>query len=87
MLYQRRVNPNRFHLNADLQFDEQGNSVAALGAEYILKQSRLQMSIDSNVQVRSTVDINTGQGFQLQFSGDLGHLSGSARFGFGIMVG
>jgi hypothetical protein len=86
-LYQRRVNPNRFHLNADVQVDEQGNSTAALGAEYILKQSRLQMSIDSNIQVRSVVEVNTGQGFQLQFSGDLGHLSGTARFGFGLMVG
>ena len=87
MLYQRRVNPNRFHLSADVQVDEQGNSVAALGAEYILKQSRLQMSIDSNIQVRSVVEVNTGQGFQLQFSGDFGHLSGTARFGVGLMVG
>lgn len=87
ILYQRKVNPNRFHLTADLAVDEQGNSTATLGAEYILKQARLHMSIDSNVQVRSAIDANTGQGFQLQLSGDLGHLSGASRFGFGLMIG
>lgn len=58
-----------------------------VGAEYILKQSKLSMSIDSNLHIRSCVETALGPGMQLQFSGEFNQPAGVYRFGYGLYIG
>jgi hypothetical protein len=67
--------------------DEAGNSQMSLGAEYILKQSKLNMSIDSNLQLKSVVEATILPGFQLQFCADVAQTKEIYRFGFGVLIG
>lgn len=85
-MYVRKVNPNRVHLSTDLSVDETGNSQMTLSAEYILKQSKLQMSVDSNLQIKSLVDTNIGPGMQLQFAAEVNQPANSYRFGYGLIL-
>ena len=59
----------------------------SLTAEYILKQSRLSMSVDSNVALKSLLETTIAPGVQLQFGADVSQLQGQYRFGYGIMMG
>jgi hypothetical protein len=83
----RKVNPNRCHLSTDLMIDEQGNSLMTVAAEYILKQSKLHMSMDSNLQVKSSLETSVVPGIQMQVAGEIAHLAGAYKIGFGIVMG
>lgn len=87
MLYLRKVNPNRVHVTTDLTIDGEGNSSMTVATEYMLKQGKLHMSIDSSLMVKSLVETTAIPGVTLQFSADLMHLQGQYRFGFGITMG
>ena len=58
-----------------------------LAAEYTLKQSKLHMSVDSNLQMKSQVETSLTPGVQMQLSAEIGHLSSQYRFGYGIVMG
>lgn len=87
LLYMRRVNPNRVHLTSDLAVSPDGNSHMTLGAEYQLKQSKINMSVDSNLEVKSMMETTIVPGVQLQFSAEMAHLQKSYKFGYGIVMG
>ncbi len=59
----------------------------SLNAEYILKQSKLHMGIDSNLFVRSNLETALSAGVTLQFSAELNQLKDHYRFGYGIAMG
>lgn len=87
LMYLRKVNPNRVHLSTDLTLDESGNSMVSVAAEYTLKQSKLHMSVDSNLQLKSLVETSIMPGIQLQLSADVCQIKDAYRFGYGIMMG
>lgn len=102
-MYLRKINPNRVHLSTDLAIDDSGNSLVmmfifrytttdncvqvSVAAEYTLKQSKLHMSIDSNLQLKSLVETSIMPGIQLQLSADVSQAKDAYRFGYGIMMG
>ncbi len=53
----------------------------------MLKQSKVSMGIDSNLQLRSMVETAVAPGVQLQFAAEMAHLQGQYRFGYGIVMG
>lgn len=59
----------------------------SLAVEYILKQSKLNMSIDSNLTVKSTIETTVLPGFTLQLCAEEQHLKDAFRFGLGITMG
>ncbi len=59
----------------------------SVAAEYILKQSRVSMSIDSNVTLKTLVETSIAPGVQLQLAADMAQLQGQYRFGYGIVMG
>jgi hypothetical protein len=56
----------------------------AIAAEYQLKQSKVHFSIDSDLMIKSAVDINIGPGSQLQLSSEVQQVTDTYRFGFGV---
>jgi len=84
----RKVNPNRVHISTDFVKDEKGEMTMGVGAEYMLKQSKLHFGIDSNLTVKSYLETNfPAQGAQMQLSGEIGHMTGQSKFGFGVVFG
>lgn len=59
----------------------------SLGAEYILKQSKLHMNIDSNLTMKSTVETTVAPGVQMQFTAEMAQVQGLYKFGYGIIMG
>jgi len=59
----------------------------SIGAEYILKQSKLHMSVDSNLLIKSTVETTVAPGVLMQFTADVCQIKGTYRFGYGIIMG
>lgn len=59
----------------------------SLSAEYILKQSKLQMSVDSNLHLKSSLETSVINGFQLQFCAEMSQFKDVYRFGYGILMG
>lgn len=82
----KRVNHNRVHLSADLVVDEQSTSIMSVGAEYMLKQSKLQMSIDSNLLIKSYLETNLGPGITMQFCAEMQQHKEHFKFGYGIQM-
>eukprot|EP00597_Dinobryon_sp_UTEXLB2267_P004048 CAMPEP_0170077946 /NCGR_PEP_ID=MMETSP0019_2-20121128/14637_1 /TAXON_ID=98059 /ORGANISM="Dinobryon sp., Strain UTEXLB2267" /LENGTH=265 /DNA_ID=CAMNT_0010290531 /DNA_START=264 /DNA_END=1064 /DNA_ORIENTATION=- len=87
VFYLRRVNPNRVHLTTDLVVDENGATQMSVGAEYTLKQSKLHMSVDSNLLIKSTVETTVAPGVMMQFTAEVCQVKSSYRFGYGIIMG
>ena len=52
----------------------------------MLKQSKLHMSVDSNLLLKSTVETNLAPGMMLQFSAEMAHFKNSYKYGFGIVM-
>ena len=52
----------------------------------MLKQSKLHMSVDSNLLLKSTVDTTVAPGMALQFCAELAHLKNAYKYGFGIVM-
>lgn len=86
-MYTRKVNPNRVHLTTDLTVDEHGNSNMSLSAEYILKQAKLTMSVDSSLHVKSLLETDLPQGMHLQLAAEVDQLKNSYKIGCGIIMG
>lgn len=86
LLYLRRVNPNRVNMTTDLVVDSEGGSLASVGVEYQLQQSKIQMSIDSNMEIKSTLETTIGPRLQMQFSAEMAHMKNVYRFGYGLVM-
>jgi hypothetical protein len=59
----------------------------SLSAEYMLKQGKLQMGIDSNLTVKSVVETGLDTNIQLQFCAEANQPKNTYRFGYGLMIG
>ena len=59
----------------------------SMTAEYILKQSKLQIGVDSNLHLKSSLETSVMNGFQLQFCAEMSQLKDVYRFGYGVMMG
>jgi len=86
VMYHRRVNPNRVHLTSELVVDESNNTQATIGAEYILKQSKVQMSIDNSLLLKSTLESQVLPGISMQFSAEMAQAKDHYRFGYSIAI-
>jgi hypothetical protein len=86
-LYVNKVNPNRVHLSTELGKDAQGNISSGVGAEFTLKASKVHVSTDQNLNIKSSLNVTLGPGQELLFSAEIGQLSGESKFGFGIQMG
>jgi hypothetical protein len=82
----KRVNPSRVHLSADLHVDAESNSTMTFGAEYQLKQSKLQMSIDSNMLLKSYLETQVGAGVTMQFCAEMLQSKDHYKFGYGLQM-
>mmetsp|Transcript_35150 Transcript_35150/g.35792 ORF Transcript_35150/g.35792 Transcript_35150/m.35792 type:complete len:327 (+) Transcript_35150:115-1095(+) len=87
VVYLRRVNRNRVHLTSQLVVDENLRGQGILGAEFILKQSKLNFSIDSDLLIKSGLETSIGPAMNLQVTAEMQHASNAYRFGYGIMIG
>jgi hypothetical protein len=67
--------------------DEKGGSLASLAAEYTLKQSKIHMSVDSNLLFKTTIDAQLDPSTSLQVSAEMQHIKEHYRFGYGIIFG
>ena len=86
-MYLRRVNPNRVHLSTELVVDEAANSQMTVGAEYTLKQSKIQMTIDSNMLIKSHLETTIAPGVTMQFCAEMCQGQNVYKFGYGIAMG
>lgn len=84
LLYLKRVNPNRVSISAELVVDDK-KSQATVGAEYTLKQSKVHMSIDSDLTVKSTLDATITPNLTLQLCGEIQQTKDVAAFGIGLV--
>jgi hypothetical protein len=87
MLYLRRVNPGRVHLSTDLTVDDSGAAQMGLGAEFMLKQSKLHFGVNSDLLLRSYLETSLSQSAQFQLSAEMMQASNHYRFGFGLLMG
>lgn len=88
--YKRVVTPNRVYLGAELQCNPFTlDSQVLLGAEFRLLRSKLNFVVDGNGRIQSTVEAKLGMAPgspSLNFSGDVNHLAGDMKFGFGVNI-
>ena len=56
-------------------------------AEFTLKQSKVNLSVDSNLRIKSGLETAVAPGMTLQFSAELHHFTDHYRFGSGLMIG
>ena len=59
----------------------------SVGAEYTMKQSKLHMSIDSGLLVKSTLNTTISPGTDLQLCAEMQHASQHYKIGLGVMMG
>ena len=85
-MFLKRVNPNRVHLSADLLVDAESNSTMTVGAEYTLKQSKLHMSFDTNMLLKSYLETQVGPGVTMQFCAEMKQSAEHYKFGYGIQM-
>ncbi len=73
----------------DVQYEgSSGQSKMNVSAQYILKQSKISMGVDSDLVLKSTVESNIAPGVQLSLSAEIPHLKQDAcRFGYAILMG
>ena len=81
------MNPNRTHLATDIQFeDNYSKAKCTVGAEYYLKQSTLNFSVDSDFVVKSTIESDVQGLGKLLLSGEAHQGAETAfRFGYGLL--
>jgi hypothetical protein len=87
LTYSCAVNPNRVNLSSELKIDPQQGPTFAAGAEYTLKQAKLQMSLDSNFTLRSCLESQMMPGIKLQVAAELQHANDQFKCGYGISMG
>jgi Eukaryotic porin len=59
----------------------------SLGAEYTLKQSKLHMSVDSNMLLKSSLESTLAPGVTMQFAAEMMQAKDHFKFGYGIVMG
>lgn len=87
ILYLRRVNPGRVNVSTDLVLGEDNSTTMTLNSEFILKQSKVNLSVDSNLFLKSMIETTLAPGTSLQFSAEMLHAKDHYRFGYGITMG
>lgn len=87
LLYLRRVNKNRVHLASQLLIDETGKGQMSTSAEFILKQSKINLAIDSDLMIKSSMETAVAPGMTMQLAAELQHFSNHYRFGYGLVIG
>jgi hypothetical protein len=87
LMYTRRVNPNRVHLSTELKVAPDGQTAMACGAEYMLRQAKLQMSFDSNMALKSSLETTAMPGVKIQLSAEINHGSDEFKCGYGLQLG
>ena len=58
----------------------------SVGAEYTLKQSKVHMSVDSNLLFKTTLDTELAQGTTMQACAEMLHIRDHYRFGLGLII-
>ena len=86
VLYLKKVNPNRVHVSTELTVDAEGNAVTGVSAEFMLKQSKLHMGIDSNLLLKSYLETSLNPTTQLQLSAEVMQAANHFKFGIGIVM-
>jgi hypothetical protein len=86
VLYLKKVNPNRVHVSTELTVDAEGNAVTGVSAEFMLKQSKLHMGIDSNLLLKSYLETNLNPTTQLQLCAEVMQAANHYKFGVGIVM-
>jgi hypothetical protein len=56
-------------------------------AEYILKQAKIQLGLDSAGVIRAHLDTTLNPGTQLQLCAEMQQQSNHYKFGFGVVMG
>mmetsp|Transcript_14332 Transcript_14332/g.19159 ORF Transcript_14332/g.19159 Transcript_14332/m.19159 type:complete len:322 (+) Transcript_14332:32-997(+) len=97
-LYHRIVTPGRVQLASELALQPStGESQMAAGAEFNLKQSRINLALDGSGKMTSTVETTLSPSARLSFSAEM-HLGGGQpdelgrgrdvyKFGYGLHIG
>ncbi|EPQ26464.1 uncharacterized protein PFL1_06112 [Pseudozyma flocculosa PF-1] len=74
---------------ADLQVVAMGakrEAQATLGARYAFRMATLRAAVDSMGKISSVYETRLSPAFGLTFSGEIDHLQGASKFGFGISI-
>ena len=59
----------------------------SIGAEYTMKQSKLHMSIDSDMLLKSSLESTVAPGVTMQFAAEMLQAKDHYKFGCGIVMG
>ena len=59
----------------------------SVAAEYILKQSKIHMSVDSNLLFKTALDAELMPGTTVQACAEMQHIKEHYRFGLGLLMG
>jgi len=86
IMFLKKVNPNRVHVSTDLTVDAEGNAVTSVAAEFMLKQSKLHMGIDSNLLLKSYLEISPSPTMQLQICAEMMQAANHYKFGLGVVM-
>ena len=94
--YARVVSPNRVTLGTELVLQAAGEATMAAGAEFNLKQSRVNLSVDGNGKMASVVETQLSPAAKLTFSADMqlslneaepGKARDHFKFGYALQIG
>ena len=99
--YHRTVTPGRVHLGTELAVQPSTlDAQMSAGAEFILKQSKLNLAVDGNGRMSSVVETTLSPAAKLSFSAEMLLGSGSTpgggddkskpdsyKFGYGLQIG
>jgi hypothetical protein len=85
--YTRQVNPKRVQLATDLVIDKEGNSSMTASAQYALKSSTLNLSINSDLMLKSSIEVKLSQGVQFQLAGEALQAKDHFKFGYALIMG
>jgi hypothetical protein len=59
----------------------------SVGAEYTMKQSKLHMSIDSGLLIKSSLNTQISPGTEMQLCAEMQQAGQHYKFGLGVMMG
>ena len=94
--YARVVSPQRVTLGAELVVQAGGEATYAAGAEFALKQSRVNVAVDGNGKMASVVETQLSPAAKLTFSADMqlgyndaepGKHRDHFKFGYALQIG
>mmetsp|Transcript_7928 Transcript_7928/g.7081 ORF Transcript_7928/g.7081 Transcript_7928/m.7081 type:complete len:318 (+) Transcript_7928:43-996(+) len=87
VMFLRKFNDNRLNLSSEFVLNDKLQTQATVAAEYNLKQSKIHMSIDTDLLIKSTVETSLGSGVTLQLAAQSSTINNQYKFGFGIVMG